>query len=284
MENQNYSQRSAVAAAKAAREFSNPAPQSEISELEDSETNHNSISTLPEEELKKMDFNEQKDRFDRELDELEAQLNRKIKKNQKYLMTIDSQKKRDTNTIQSESIQQATISGVEVDSKPKPNKEFLTRLQYLEKRLERELKESNMKSKKDRREEFNQNISAVNNKKERKWIRTRGKSHVLRFSDEEITKLKECFGALDDDDGGSIGLDELTEPLIGLGFADEQDEVETMIQAVDDDGSNQIEFEEFLLIIKGKSGDAKTEKIKKFFKDMTNGEVGNQDLSFYVNV
>ena len=46
-----------------------------------------------------MDFNEQKDRFDRELDELEAQLNRKIKKNQKYLMTIDSQKKRDTNTI-----------------------------------------------------------------------------------------------------------------------------------------------------------------------------------------
>ena len=52
-----------------------------------------------------------------------------------------------------------------MDSKPKPNKEFLTRLQYLEKRLERELKESNMKSQKDRREEFNQNISAVNNKK-----------------------------------------------------------------------------------------------------------------------
>lgn len=108
-----------------------------------------------------------------------------------------------------------------VESKPKPNKEFLTRLQYLEKRLERELKESQLKPLKERKEEFNASIAQVNNKKERKWIRQRGKSHVLKFSDEEISKLKECFSALDDDDGGSIGLDELTEPLIGLGFADE---------------------------------------------------------------
>jgi hypothetical protein len=57
-----------------------------------------------------------------------------------------------------------------------------------------------------------------------------------------------------------------------------------MIAAVDEDGSNLIEFEEFLEIIKGKSGDTKTGKIKKFFKDMSNGEVGNSDLSFYVNV
>jgi len=34
-----------------------------------------------------------------------------------------------------------------------------------------------------------------------------------------LAKLKECFDSLDDDGGGSIGIDELEDPLIGLGFA-----------------------------------------------------------------
>lgn len=143
-----------------------------------------------------------------------------------------------------------------------------------------------MKSKYQRKKEFTDNIGAVNNKKERKWIIKRGKSHFLQFSDEEISKLQECFNELDDDEGGSIGLDELTEPLIALGFYDNQQEVEDMIMSVDDDGD--IEFGEFLQIIKGGSGsgegDAKTGKITKFFKDMANGEVGDRNLSFYVNI
>lgn len=36
----------------------------------------------------------------------------------------------------------------------------------------------------------------------------------------ELKKLKECFSALDADGGGSIGIDELQDPLIGLGFAE----------------------------------------------------------------
>lgn len=44
-------------------------------------------------------------------------------------------------------------------------------------------------------------------------------------------------------------MDELEEPLIGLGLADTKEEVEAMIDAVDDDKSGQIEFEEFLSII-----------------------------------
>ena len=56
MENENYSQRAAVAAAKAARELSNPEPQSEISELEDSDTK--SVSTLPEVDLNQLTFKE----------------------------------------------------------------------------------------------------------------------------------------------------------------------------------------------------------------------------------
>lgn len=60
----------------------------------------------------------------------------------------------------------------------------------------------------------------------RKWMCQRGKDHFLDFSDEEIFKLKECFGSLDDDGSGSIGIDELETPLIGLGFAENREEVE----------------------------------------------------------
>jgi len=48
----------------------------------------------------------------------------------------------------------------------------------------------------------------------------RGKSHVLDFTDEEIRKLKECFESLDIENTGAIGIKELEDPLIGLGFAE----------------------------------------------------------------
>lgn len=52
-----------------------------------------------------------------------------------------------------------------------------------------------------------------------------GKSHVLDFSDDEIKKLKECFDSLDTENTGSIGVKELEDPLIGLGFAESREEV-----------------------------------------------------------
>lgn len=42
----------------------------------------------------------------------------------------------------------------------------------------------------------------------------------LTFLYSEIKKLKECFGSLDNDGSGAIGIEELEDPLIGLGFAD----------------------------------------------------------------
>ena len=64
----------------------------------------------------------------------------------------------------------------------------------------------------------------------------RGKQHLLDFTEKEIQKLRECFEELDADGGGSIGLDELEEPLIGLGIANSREEVDHMIQQIDDDG------------------------------------------------
>ena len=55
---------------------------------------------------------------------------------------------------------------------------------------------------------------------------------------------------MDDDGSASIGVDELDGPLIGLGFAESRKEIEDMIDEVDDDATGEIEFEEFLAIIK----------------------------------
>lgn len=73
--------------------------------------------------------------------------------------------------------------------------------------------------------------------------------------------MKDCFNSLDADGSGSIGVDELEQPLIGLGFAMSRDEVDAMVSQVDEDGSGNIEFPEFLGIIKNSGGDEKSQKI-----------------------
>lgn len=91
--------------------------------------------------------------------------------------------------------------------------------------------------------------------------------------------------ALDDDGSGSIGIDELEEPLIGLGFADGRQDVLDMIEHVDEDGSGQIEFEEFLLIIKNSDANEKTALINEFFKNMSNGTLGSKkDRETFANL
>lgn len=80
-------------------------------------------------------------------------------------------------------------------------------------------------------------------------MKNHGKAHLLAFSDEEISKLKNCFKSLDVDGGGSICIDELKVPLIGLGLVDSLKEVKDVIERVDEDGSGEIEFNEFLDII-----------------------------------
>ena len=80
----------------------------------------------------------------------------------------------------------------------------------------------------------------------RRWMRNRGKGHMLDFQDDQIVKLKDCFNSLDVDGGGSISIDELKVPLIGLGLVDNVKQVQDMMDHVDEDKSGEIEFNEFL--------------------------------------
>ena len=134
-----------------------------------------------------------------------------------------------------------------------------------------ELAESQLKDRANRKEDFKDMTKALDIKRERKWLCQRGKGHVLDFTEEMIYKLRECFMELDEDHGGSIGLDELEEPLIGLGIANTREEVEEMINQVDEDG--EIEFEEFLEIVKGGGNNSGTNKITEFFKDLISGQL-----------
>jgi len=53
-----------------------------------------------------------------------------------------------------------------------------------------------------------------------------------------------------------------------------------MVDLVDKDHSNQIEFCEFLEIIKHSEGDEKMKALTKFFKDLNAGLYGSRDVSF----
>ena len=74
----------------------------------------------------------------------------------------------------------------------------------------------------------------------------RGKSSMLNFQNSQIKELKRYFDSLDTDGGGSISVDELKVPLIGLGLVDSVQEVRDLVTLVDEDGNGEIEFEEFL--------------------------------------
>ena len=53
-----------------------------------------------------------------------------------------------------------------------------------------------------------------------------------------------------------------------------------MVEAVDEDGSGEIEFPEFLDIVKGKGGSEKTKVITEFFQALTNGQFDTKEIAF----
>lgn len=86
-------------------------------------------------------------------------------------------------------------------------------------------------------------------------------------------KIKTYFDSLDEDGSQAIGTDEMEEPMLTLGIAKSKVQVKKLMAEIDEDDSGQIEFNEFLQILKGsrKIHGAPTttetnEEIMKFFK------------------
>mmetsp|Transcript_7418 Transcript_7418/g.12802 ORF Transcript_7418/g.12802 Transcript_7418/m.12802 type:complete len:149 (+) Transcript_7418:266-712(+) len=66
---------------------------------------------------------------------------------------------------------------------------------------------------------------------------------------EEIKTCRDAFDSFDKDGSGSVDIMELKASLNGLGAQPSEEELHMMIQQVDEDGSNEIHFAEFLKII-----------------------------------
>jgi len=123
----------------------------------------------------------------------------------------------------------------------------------------------------------------------RNWLKKHGKAKYIDFDDAERKELRKYFTSLDADGSGNIGVEELEDPLVALGLVSGREEVQKLIEEVDKDKSNQIEFTEFLSLmsnIKNKN-DQKESLLYNFFTGMINGKLMDSmdpNLPFLLNV
>lgn len=70
-----------------------------------------------------------------------------------------------------------------------------------------------------------------------------------------VDSLRTVFGKYDDDDSGEIDASELVEILSSLGQEVSAEEASAMVDQIDLDGSGQINFDEFLHMVRSQQGD-----------------------------
>lgn len=102
------------------------------------------------------------------------------------------------------------------------------------------------KMKEERKENYENNQTKLSESSVRYWIRNKDKEMFLDFNEEYRRKIRDYFNSLDEHNTGSIGIEELEEPLITLGIAKGKNEVKKIMDEIDEDGSGEIEFGEFL--------------------------------------
>jgi len=83
------------------------------------------------------------------------------------------------------------------------------------------------------------------------------------LSEEEVGDLKEAFSLFDIDGDGTITLVELKEVMRSLGQNPTEQELIQMINSVDDNGDNEIDFEEFLILMSSKNQGGKNDPDKE---------------------
>jgi len=65
------------------------------------------------------------------------------------------------------------------------------------------------------------------------------------LENDEIKVLKICFNMFDFKDQGFLSADDLDDILRGMGFRPSKEELKEILEEIDEDGSGEIEFEEF---------------------------------------
>ncbi|CAD8080244.1 unnamed protein product [Paramecium sonneborni] len=101
------------------------------------------------------------------------------------------------------------------------------------------------------------------------------------LSKEDVIKIKECFDIFDDDKSGTISPNELKNAIVALGMEQSIEDIVNMIQDLDQDGSRQVDFEEFLQIF-GFQGSLEDEEVLsdlyKQFDSSKEGKITYEDF------
>ncbi|KAM3146448.1 hypothetical protein pb186bvf_001417 [Paramecium bursaria] len=91
---------------------------------------------------------------------------------------------------------------------------------------------------------------------------------------DDIKRIKECFDIFDVDKSGTITLNELKNAIVALGLQKSAEEILNLIQDLDTDKTNDVDFKEFLEIF-GFTGTIEDEKVlKDLFEQFTEGRDG----------
>eukprot|EP00762_Andalucia_godoyi_P002767 ANDGO_04418.mRNA.1 Calmodulin len=97
---------------------------------------------------------------------------------------------------------------------------------------------------------------------------------------EELAEFKEIFDLVDKDGGGSISKDELKELMETLGLRPTEDELDAMMAEVDENGSGDIDFDEFVYVMSRKvQADYTPEQLRAAFRVFETPDCGNGFVS-----
>lgn len=106
------------------------------------------------------------------------------------------------------------------------------------------------------------------------------KKKVREFNEEQREVLKQAFDAFDANKSGNIDEKELMDAMKALGFNPTKEDVITMINDVDADGSGTIEYDEFLSMMQIKMIEEKDleEEMRRAFRwyDEIDDEFGDE--------
>ena len=111
---------------------------------------------------------------------------------------------------------------------------------------------------------------------------------IASLTEEQIAEFKEAFQIFDKNGDGSITTKELGTVMRSLGQNPSDDEIKGMIEKVDLDKSETIDFKEFLglMAAKMKEGDpedALIEAFRKFDRD-GNGKISKHELKYVMKM
>lgn len=121
--------------------------------------------------------------------------------------------------------------------------------------------------------------------------REKNKYRELGITEDQLENFRKTYDMFDKDGDGSISIDELANVMRSLGQDPTQKELEDMMREVDEDGSGEIEFSEFMSMMARKVKEAGTnvsggedwhEAFKVFDKD-GDGFISCNELQFVMS-